>query len=319
MRYLVTGGAGFVGSHLSEALLRRGDEVIVVDNFNDYYSPGRKRRNIAAVLGQPGYTLVEADFCDLEAMTTLFARYRPQKVAHIGAMAGPRPSMQRPLLYEKVNVTGTVVLLELARQYDVQAFVFASTSSVYGRTDKIPFVEDDPTDRPLSPYAATKKSCEVLAYTFHQLYGMPTAGLRFFTVYGPRGRPDMTPFLFMEPMRSGTPIRLFNGGIEVYRDWTYIEDIVSGVIGALDAALPFEIFNLGNSQPVQLIDFVRTLERVTGLQAVIEATPLPATDPPITYADVGKAQRLLGYNPQITVDEGLSRFWDWYQVEVLGQ
>jgi UDP-glucuronate 4-epimerase len=318
MRYLVTGGAGFVGSHLTEALLRRGDEVLVVDNFNDYYDPARKRRNLELAEDLAGFTLAEADFCDQAAMAELFARFKPHKVAHIGAMAGPRPSMLRPILYEQVNVAGTVILLELARQHGVENFVVASTSSVYGRTDKIPFVETDPTDRPLSPYAATKKACEVLAYTFHQLYSMPTTVVRFFTVYGPRGRPDMTPFLFVGPMLAGTPIKLFNGGIEVYRDWTYVSDIVAGVVAALDRNLPYEIFNLGNSQPVQLIDFVHTLERVTGVKALIEAVPLPATDPPITYADVSKAAELLGYRPRVDIAEGLSRFWEWYQRDVSG-
>lgn len=317
MRYLVTGGAGFIGSHLAEHLLRRGDEVLVVDNFNDYYTPLRKRRNVAALEAYPGFTLVEADFCNQAAMEALFASFHPQKVAHIGAMAGPRPSMLRPSLYEQVNVAGTVILLELARRHEVEAFVIASTSSVYGKTDKIPFVETDPTDRPLSPYAATKKACEVLAYTFHQLYAMPTTVVRFFTVYGPRGRPDMTPFVFVEPLLAEQPIRLFNGGVGVYRDWTYVDDIVAGVTAALDKALPYEIFNLGNAQPVELISFVRTLEEVVGKRVRIAPEPLPPTDPPITYADVSKAGRLLGYAPQTSVGEGLEHFWTWYQHEVL--
>jgi UDP-glucuronate 4-epimerase len=317
MRYLVTGGAGFIGSHLSEALLARGDEVVVVDNFNDYYTPQRKRRNLAALTRYTGLHLVEADFCDPQAMQAVFDTYQPQKVAHIGGLAGPRPSIKRPLLYQQVNVAGTLVLLEQACRHNVQAFVLASTSSVYGKTDKYPFVEDDPTDKPLSPYAATKKAAEVLSYAFHQLYGLPVSVTRFFTVYGPRGRPDMTPFLFMEPLLQGTPIRLFNGGVGVWRDWTYIDDIVAGVIAALDAALPYEIFNLGNAHPVELRAFVQALERVTGRRALIEAPPLPPTDPPLTFADVGKAQRLLRYQPKVSLDEGLSRFWEWYQSDVL--
>lgn len=316
MRYLVTGGAGFIGSHLSEALLARGDEVICVDNFNDYYSPARKRRNIAAALEHPGYTLVEADFRDTAAMEQVFATYRPAKVAHIGAMAGPRPSTERPLLYEEVNVRGTVVLLELARRYQVQGFLLASTSSVYGRSPT-PWAEDSPTDRPLSPYAATKKAAEVLAYTFHFLYQLPTRVVRFFTVYGPRGRPDMTPYLFVDAMVRRKPITLFNGGIEVYRDWTYIDDIIAGVVAALDSDLPFEIFNLGNSSPVQLCDFIALLERITGYPAIVEARPLPPADPPITYADVARARRLLGFAPRVPIEEGLARFWEWYQQEVL--
>ncbi|MFN8477375.1 MAG: GDP-mannose 4,6-dehydratase [Kouleothrix sp.] len=316
MRYLVTGGAGFIGSHLADALLARGDEVICVDNFNDYYRPERKQRNIAAALSKPGYTLVEGDFRDPVAMEQLFATYRPQRIAHLGAMAGPRPSVERPLLYEEVNVRGTVNLLDLARRYDVQGFVLASTSSVYGQAPT-PWSEDLATDRPLSPYAATKKAAEVLAYTFHYLYAMPTRVVRFFTVYGPRGRPDMTPYVFVDAMVKHKPITLFNGGVGVYRDWTYVDDIVAGVVAALDTDIAFDIFNLGNSSPVQLCDFITQLEQVTDLEATIESKPLPAADPPITYANVEKAQRLLGFAPQTTLQQGLERFWSWYQDEVL--
>jgi UDP-glucuronate 4-epimerase len=316
MRYLVTGGAGFIGSHLGDKLLARGDEVICVDNFNDYYSPARKRRNVVGALEQPGYTLIEADFRDQAAIEQVFATHRPDRVAHIGAMAGPRPSVERPLLYEDVNVRGTVNLLDLARRYDVKGFVFASTSSVYGAAPT-PWTEDLPTDRPLSPYAATKKAAEVLAYTFHYLYKMPTRIVRFFTVYGPRGRPDMTPYLFVDAMIKRKPITLFNGGVGVHRDWTYVDDIVAGVVAALDSDLPFETFNLGNSSPVQLSDFMDLLERITGLEATIEAKPLPAADPPITYANIDKARRLLGFDPQTPLEQGLERFWTWYQAEVL--
>ena len=208
MRYLVTGGAGFIGSHLVDSLLARGDEVICVDNFNDYYSPMRKRRNIVAALESPGYTLVEADFRDPDTMEQVFATHRPARVAHIGAMAGPRPSVERPLLYEEVNVRGTINMLELARRHDVQGFVLASTSSVYGLSPT-PWSEDLPANQPLSPYAATKKAAEVLAYTLHYLHGMPTRVVRFFTVYGPRGRPDMTPYLFVNAMVQEKPITLF--------------------------------------------------------------------------------------------------------------
>jgi len=316
MRYLITGGAGFIGSHLADALLARGDEVVCVDNFNNYYSPERKRRNIADALTRPGYTLAEADFRDVEAIERVFATYRPAKIAHLGAMAGPRPSVERPLLYEEVNVRGTVNLLDLARRYDLQGFVLASTSSVYGQAPT-PWSEDLATDRPLSPYAATKKAAEVLAYTFHNLYQMPTRVVRFFTVYGPRGRPDMTPYLFVDAMVKHQPITLFNGGVDVYRDWTYVDDIVAGVVAALDSDIAFDIFNLGNSSPVQLSDFMALLEKVTDLEAIIQSKPLPAADPPITYANVDKARRLLGFQPKTSLEAGLQRFWSWYQAEVL--
>ena len=316
MRYLVTGGAGFVGSHLADTLLARGDEVICVDNFNDYYSPARKRRNIAGALGNPHYTLVEGDFRDTAAMEQVFAEHRPQRIAHLGAMAGPRPSVERPLLYEEVNVRGTVNLLDLARRYNTQGFVLASTSSVYGRA-ATPWSEDLATDRPLSPYAATKKAAEVLAYTFHNLYNMPTRVVRFFTVYGPRGRPDMTPYIFVDAMVKRKPITLFEGGVGVYRDWTYVDDIVAGVVAALDSDIPFDTFNLGNSSPVQLSDFITLLEQVTDLEAVIDAKPLPSADPPVTFANIDKARRLLGFEPRTPLSQGLEHFWQWYRAEVL--
>jgi UDP-glucuronate 4-epimerase len=209
-------------------------------------------------------------------------------------------------------------LLEQARRHGAQGFVLASTSSVYGAAPT-PWSEDLPTDRPLSPYAATKKAAEVLAYTFHYLHKLPTRVVRFFTVYGPRGRPDMTPYLFVDAMVKRKPITLFNGGAGVYRDWTYVDDIVAGVIGALDTDIPFETFNLGNSSPVQLSDFITLLEQVTDLEATIEAKPLPAADPPITYANVDKARRLLGFQPQTPLEVGLDRFWAWYQAQVLGK
>lgn len=314
MRYLITGGAGFIGSHLSDALLKRGDQVICVDNFNDYYDPERKRRNVAHALDMPGYTLIEADFRDADVMDRVFAQYRPQRVAHIGAMAGPRPSMRNPVLYQDVNVRGTLTVLEMAARYQAEGLVLASTSSVYGAAPT-PWSEDTPTDRPLSYYAATKKAAEVLAYTAHRQYGIPTCIVRFFTVYGPRGRPDMTPHLFVDAMVAGNPITLFNGGAGVYRDWTYIDDIIAGVIAALDAGYAFEIFNLGHSRPIQLIDFVTTLEQVTGLRARIEAQPLPAADPPITYAQIDKATRMLNFQPRTPLEEGLAHFWRWYRSE----
>lgn len=313
MRYLVTGGAGFVGSHLVERLLARGDEVICLDNFNDYYAPDRKRNNIQFASQQSGYTLIEGDIRDGELIASLFENYKPQKVAHLAAMAGPRPSIKDPMLYEQVNVAGTVNLLEQARRHDVQAFLLASTSSVYGASPT-PWREDESdTNHPLSPYAATKKACEVLAYTFHQIYKMPTTVVRFFTVYGPRGRPDMTPHLFVNKMVKGEPFTLFNGGDNLYRDYTYVADIVSGVVSALDKAYPYEIFNLGNATPVLMRTFVEQLEEVTGLKALIDAVPLPATDPSITFADTSKAQRMLDYKPQTHVLEGLEQFWKWYK------
>ncbi len=314
MTYLVTGGAGFIGSHLCEALLRRGEQVVALDNFNDYYDPRRKRRNVAPLLERPGFTLWEGDLRDLDSLKALFAQHQPSHIAHLGGMANPRYSMQFPLLYEAVNVGGTINLWECVARGAVKAFVQASTSSVYGLSPT-PWSETTATDRPLSPYAATKKAAEVLGYTFHYQYQIPTRIVRFFTVYGPKGRPDMTPSLFVEAMRRNQPITLFNGGEGVYRDWTYIDDIVAGVVAALDTDLPFEIFNLGNSQPVMLRSFIDTLQAITGLPVTINAQPLPAADPPITYADTSKALELLGWSPTTDIEAGLERYWAWYQAE----
>jgi UDP-glucuronate 4-epimerase len=314
MTYLVTGGAGFIGSHLCEALLRRGEQVVALDNFNDYYDPRRKRRNIAPLLERQGFTLWEGDLRDLESLKALFAQHQLTHIAHLGGMANPRYSMQFPMLYETVNVGGTINLWECVASSKVKAFVQASTSSVYGLSPT-PWTETTSTDRPLSPYAATKKAAEVLGYTFHYQHGIPTRIVRFFTVYGPKGRPDMTPSLFVEAMRRNQPITLFNGGEGVYRDWTYIDDIVSGVIAALDTDLPFEIFNLGNSQPVMLRSFIDTLQAITGLPVTINAQPLPAADPPITYADTSKAKALLNWAPTTDIESGLERYWEWYQAE----
>lgn len=318
MRYLVTGGAGFIGSHLSEALLARGDEVICVDNFNTYYDPARKRRNIAAALERPGYTLAQADICDAPALEEIFATHRPHRVAHLGAMAGPRRSVEQPSLYEEVNVRGSLNILDMARRYEVGGLVLASTSSVYGFSPT-PWVESLPAVQPLSPYAATKRASELLAYTYHNLYKIPTRVVRFFTVYGPRGRPDMTPHLFVDAMVRRQPITLFNGGEGIFRDWTYVADIVAGVMAALDADIAFDTFNLGNSSPVELRAFVAKLEEITGMEAQIESKPLPATEPTITYANTEKAQALLGFAPRTTLDVGLANFWEWYQREGLSR
>ncbi len=312
MRVMVTGGAGFIGSHVCDALLARGDEVVCVDNFNDYYDPVRKRANIAQAATHAAFTLAAVDFRDAAAIAAVFAQTRPQALIHLGAMAGPRPSLDRPELYESVNVGGTLLLLDLARRHGLRAQVLASTSSVYGLSPTPWNEATSATDRPLSPYAATKKAAEVLAYTYHYQYGVPTRIVRFFTVYGPRGRPDMTPYTFVTPMVAGRPFVLFNAGVGIYRDWTYIDDIVAGVLAALDADLAFEIFNLGNANPVELAAFVATIERVSGYPALIESRPLPSADPPITFADTSKAAALLGFAPKVQVEAGIGYFWAWY-------
>lgn len=314
MTYLVTGGAGFIGSHVVDALLAQGAQVVALDNFNDYYTPDRKRGHLRDALTNPRFHLVSGDIRDQALLTALFAQYQPSHVAHLAAMAGPRYSVQHPLLYEEVNVRATMHILDLARLNGVKGMILASTSSVYGALPT-PWHEGLAADRPLSPYAATKRAAEMLAYTYHYQYGVPTRVLRFFTVYGPRGRPDMTPSLFVDAMRAHKPITLFNGGVGVFRDWTYVSDIVAGILSALHCDIPFDVFNLGNSAPVELLAFVRLLEEITGLTAIINNQPLPAADPPRTYANIDRAQSLLGFQPQTPLAQGLAQFWEWYRRE----
>jgi UDP-glucuronate 4-epimerase len=315
MRILVTGGAGFIGSHTVDALLARGDEVVCVDNFNDYYDPERKRKNIQRAGRSPAFRLYEADVRDFEAMARLFAVEKPHKVVHLAAMAGVRNSVEFPLLYEEVNVRGTLNILELAARHGVANFALASTSSVYGATKEIPFQEDNPAIQPLAPYPATKRACELMAHVYHHLHGLRCTVLRLFTAYGPRGRPDMTPYLFTEAISHGAEITLFDEG-RPQRDFTYIDDIVQGVLASVDADLDFEIINLGNSRPVVMRDFVSIIERLVGRTANIVALPLPASEPTVTYADISKARRLLGYDPSTGVEDGMREFVRWYRQEV---
>ncbi|GAB4477702.1 MAG: GDP-mannose 4,6-dehydratase [Anaerolineae bacterium] len=309
---LVTGGAGFIGSNLCGALLARGERVICLDNFDSYYSPARKRDNIAGYLGQPGFTLIEADIRDRDLIQQVFAAHHPQRVAHLAAMAGVRYSIERAALYAEVNIQGTIHLLDAARESGVVNFVQASTSSVYGDTDQSPFVEDQPTDRPLAPYPATKKACEVIGHAYHNLFGLNFTAVRFFTVYGPRVRPDMMAYLVIERILNGEEIVLFDGG-EMYRDWTYVDDIVAGLVSALDMPLGYEIINLGRGEPVRLGDFVTIIEGLVGKKARVKNVPAPASEPPHTFASIEKARRLLGYNPHVSIKEGLAHTWAWYQ------
>jgi UDP-glucuronate 4-epimerase len=313
---LITGGAGFIGSHLTDALLQRGDRVIVLDNFNDYYRPERKRRNLSGALPHPNFQLVEGDIRDAGRVDQIFAHEPVEKVVHIAAMAGVRRSIEQPLLYQDVNLRGLNIILEACRRHAVGTLIFASSSSVYGTCAKLPFREDDPAARPISPYAATKRAGELLCHTYHALYSLPVTCLRFFTVYGPRGRPDMAPYLFTERVIANEPIQMFGDG-STSRDYTYIDDIVTGVIAALDAGLPFEVVNLGNSTPVSLRDFIAVIEAVTGRQAVIhQGEPYPG-DVQHTLADIEKARRLLNYDPKTPVLDGMSRFVDWYRAEMV--
>ncbi|MFZ6014833.1 MAG: GDP-mannose 4,6-dehydratase [Patescibacteria group bacterium] len=312
MKTLVTGGAGFIGSHLCKKLLDRGDLVICIDNFNDYYSPDLKRDNIAPFLDNPNFTLIEGDIRDKQLIDRIFAEQNLTHIAHLAAMAGPRHSMKDPQNYEDVNMMGTINLLQAAVNNNNPDFFFASTSSVYGLTPT-PWSEDARTDTPLSVYASTKKAGELTCFTFHRTYNLPIRIARFFTVYGPHGRPDMTPRLFVDAMVKGDPVTLYNGGVGVFRDWTYVDDIVGGITAMLDSDIEFDTINLGNSDPIELIKFVNTIENITGLKANIQTKPLPPADPTKTFADITKAKNLLGYEPQTHVEQGLKNFWDWYK------
>lgn len=309
---LVTGGAGFIGSHLVDALLARGERIICLDNFCDYYDPTRKRANVASHLEHPNYTLIEGDIRDQDTVAGLFERYRPQYVAHLAALAGVRASIEQAGLYIDVNMRGTVNLLEATRRFGIVNFVQASTSSVYGATDQIPFREDQPTDHPLAPYPATKKACEVIGYTYHNLFGLNFTALRFFTAYGPRVRPDMMAYIVMDRIMRKQEIVVYNAG-EMHRDWTYIDDVIQGVVAALDTPLGYEVINLGRGEPVRLGDFIDIIQELVGGVTRLKTQPAPASEPPITYASVEKAERLLGYQPRTSILEGLVQTWDWYQ------
>jgi len=312
MAILVTGGAGFIGSHLARALLERGDTVVAIDNFNDYYDPAIKRRNAARLAEHPAFTLVEADIRDVEGVEALFAAHDIRRVAHLAAMAGVRESVNQPRLYFEINLTGTLNLLEAARRHKTDLFVLASTSSVYGETPRLPFEESDTADRPLAAYPASKRAAELLAHTYHHLHRMDITALRFFNVYGPAGRPDMMPMRVMNAVLDGSVIPIFNGG-DIHRDWTYIDDTVSGVVAALDRALGYEVINLGVGAPISLREFIDVIETLSGRKLNTRDVPTPPSDPPITYCNNAKARRLLDFNPQTRVHDGLAKTWAWFR------
>jgi UDP-glucuronate 4-epimerase len=309
---LVTGGAGFIGSHLVDSLLTGGDKVIVVDDFNDYYSPLRKRNNISGHLKNSNFVLVESDIRDLTIFDKIFTTYSVDCVVHLAARAGVRPSLENPTLYYDVNVMGTLNLLESMRKHKVKQLVFASSSSVYGNRKQGPFAETDNTDEQVSPYGATKKSGELLCHTYAHLYGIKTTCLRFFTVYGPRNRPDMACYLFTDAIFKGEPIHQFGNGT-TGRDYTYVADTVQGIESAITHPFDFKIINLGNSKPVLLKDLIATIEKVVGKKAVVQQLPLQAGDVELTYANIDQAMGLLNYKPKILFDQGLQNLYEWYK------
>ena len=310
---LVTGAAGFIGSHLVERLLERGDRVIGVDNFDPFYPRAYKDRNLEKALASPGYTFVEADCAEPEQIERAFAQ-PVSAIVHLAAKAGVRPSIQDPMGYTRANVVATQVMLEAARRHGVNRFVFGSSSSVYGNNEKVPFSEEDPVDRPISPYAATKRACEVIAHSYHHLYGMGILSLRFFTVYGPRQRPDLAIRKFTELMLRGETIPFYGDGSSE-RDYTWIDDILQGVIAALDRTgrVPgeFEIINLGESRTTSLAKLVELIANAAGVEPKLQKLPMQPGDVNRTFADVSKARKLLDYRPTTPVEEGIPRFVEW--------
>ncbi|KPK15292.1 MAG: epimerase [Myxococcales bacterium SG8_38] len=319
-KILLTGAAGFIGSNTASALLRRGDVVVGVDNLNDYYDPARKLTNLEEVRSsapEPGKLIFhKMDIRDEAGIDALCAEHRFDVIIHLAAMAGVRASIEDPKLYFDVNLGGTLNLLLSAQRHGQPLFVFASTSSVYGETDVIPFVETDRADRPLAPYPASKRAAELLGYSYFHLFGQNFTALRFFTVYGPRGRPDMMAYKVLDNIFRGMEVPLYNDG-RMHRDWTYVDDIVQGVLAATNKPLGYEIVNLGRGQPTLLADFVRLIERQAGRRAHLTSSPMPAADIGYTYASIDRARELLGYFPTVTVEQGVERFWRWYRQAVL--
>jgi len=329
VKVLVTGAAGFIGMYVCERLLARGDEVLGIDNLNDYYDVQLKEARLARLARLPGFRFVRLDVADERGMADLFAGERFDRVVHLAAQAGVRYSLKNPLAYAHANLLGFVNVLEGCRHSAVEHLVFAGSSSVYGGNAKMPFAESDPVDHPVSLYAATKKSNEVMAHAYSHLYGLPVTGLRFFTVYGPWGRPDMAYWGFTEKILRGEPIEVFNHG-QMLRDFTYIDDIAEGVIRVLDkpatpnpdfdplnpdpgtAQVPFRVFNIGNNAPVPLMDFIATLEAALGRVADKKFLPMQDGDVPATYADTGRLAEWVGFSPTTSIAEGVTRFVDWY-------
>jgi UDP-glucuronate 4-epimerase len=327
MTVLVTGAAGFIGSHTVERLLTRGEDVVGLDNLDDFYAPERKRKNLEEAgrhqqrAGQLQF--VEGDVRDRELLTQLFEQHSFRSVIHLAGRVGVRASIANPWLYFDVNVNGTLNLLEAVRSQPFTRqhqgkranVVFASTALVYGRTEVIPFVEADSADRPLSPYPASKRAAELLGHTYHHLHGIDFTSVRFFTVYGPRGRPEMIAYKVLNSAFGGPPVPYHNEG-QMHRDWTFIDDIVTGIVFASDKRLGYEVLNLGRGEPVLLADFVETLQYVAGRNARLEPVPMPQSDVRYTYAGIERAQRVLGYHPRVSFEEGIQRFYSWYMDHV---
>jgi UDP-glucuronate 4-epimerase len=308
---LVTGAAGFIGFHVVSRLLELGKEVVGVDNMNEYYDPSLKRARLDQLTKNQAFHFHERDITDYEYIKSLFGQYKVTRVCHLAAQAGVRYSLTNPFAYQKSNNEGFLSIIECARHHRVENFVYASSSSVYGANSKIPFSESDRVDHPVSLYAATKRANELTAHCYHHLFGLPCSGLRFFTVYGPWGRPDMALFIFTKAILDGTPIDVFNNG-RMRRNFTYIDDIVQGVLLVLDTAAPYEIYNIGNNRAENLIDFIREIEKSCGQKAEMRFLPMQPGDVPATVADIAKIEHL-GYKPATNIAEGIPKFVAWYK------
>jgi UDP-glucuronate 4-epimerase len=313
MNFLVTGGAGFIGSHVCERLLQAGHSVTAIDDLNAFYDPAVKQQNLRALQALAReFTFIHADITDRAAVDEAFAETQFDQVIHLAARAGVRPSLAEPALYQRVNVEGTVNILEAARAREIKKVTIASSSSVYGINSKVPFSEDDPIFLPISPYAASKLACEALGHVYHHIYGMDIVLLRFFTVYGPRQRPDLAIHKFAKLIAAGKPIPIFGDG-SAARDYTYVSDTLDGIIAATQRDFGYEVINLGESQTVTLSRLVELLEEALGRRAIIERHPTQPGDVPITFANIDKARRLLGYNPKVKVEEGIPKFVEWFR------
>jgi UDP-glucuronate 4-epimerase len=309
---LVTGAAGFIGFHLCQTLLDMGTPVIGVDNLNDYYDVGLKRARLDRLEGRRGFTFYREDIANLQGLERIFREHPIRRICHLAAQAGVRYSLENPFSYQKSNLEGFLNLLELARHGGVANFVFASSSSVYGANKNIPFRVEDRVDTPVSLYGATKRANELMAYSYSHLFKIPVTGLRFFTVYGPWGRPDMALFLFTDAILNDRPIDVYNHG-RMKRDFTYIDDIIEGTIAALEKPFSFEIFNLGNADPVALLDFIAAIEEGLGKKAQKNMMPIQPGDVPATAADIEKSRTLLGFNPKTSLKQGINKFLAWYR------
>jgi UDP-glucuronate 4-epimerase len=315
MKILVTGAAGFIGSNLVDQLLEEGNEVVVIDNFDPYYDPAIKERNIAIAQDYSTYTLYREDIANTEALENIFDKHNFELVVHLAAKAGVRPSIEDPQGYFRANITGTLNILEAMRKRDIKKLVYASSSSVYGNNKKVPFAETDNVDYPVSPYAATKKANELMVYNYHHLFGLNAFGLRFFTVYGRRGRPEMAIYKFTKMINEGIEVPVYGYG-KPLRDFTYIDDILQGIRAAMKKVSGYEVFNLGESQTTSVGELIDLIERAVGKTAIRKPMPMQPGDVNETYADISKAKRLLGYKPTTPIASGVGKFVEWYFKEV---